>query len=111
MFYGNDREIMRKILLIIVIASLFSCEDEPKTFKGYIVCKEYVPEHMSNETPPRYNYAAVVPHPVIVHQTPPHKVEAEYVWYLANKYEVKSFRVNKGLFNKYKCGTLIHWNY
>lgn len=102
---------MKKVLLIIAIASLFSCEDEPKKIVGYLVCKEYTPEHMSNQNVPTHNYATVIPRPVIVHQTPPHKIEAEYVWYIANKFETEKIRVNKSLFNKYKCGTLIEWNY
>jgi uncharacterized membrane protein len=106
---------MKKVLLIIAISSLFSCENERTSFEGYLVCKEYTEPRMSNQSEKVHNYAIMsthfTPRPVVIHHTPPHYINAKYVWYLANKKEVISINVNKKMFNKHKCGTFIKYNF
>lgn len=92
---------MKKILIaILLIVCTISCENNP--YIGYIVCKEYIPEHLSNEKPTKYVEASYVPHVIIISHTSPHKINEEYVFYIANKESIKRINVTKESFNYYK---------
>lgn len=96
----------------IFLLALFSgCNSENEKFTGYLVAKEYTPEHMSNETPEKVIYASViVPRIVTPHVSKPHKVDAKYVWYIANKDIILSREVSYQMFNTRKCGDKITIN-
>ena len=104
---------MKKILLLLLLMVVFtSCEEKP--FTGYLVHKEYVKYHMSNESP-KITYEAslfgivVVPH---VHRPSqkPKFVPSEWKFYVANKYGVRTFKVDSLTYLKYKCGTRMTFN-
>lgn len=84
---------------------------EPTNFTGYLVAKEYVPAHMSNQTvaPVRAAGVVIVPHPIHVHRTPPkpHRISAKWYWYVANKYEVVELQVDSARFNTHLCGEVV----
>ena len=91
-----------KFLILLIVLS--SCTNNP--FIGYIVSKEYVPSHMSNETPTSYVEASYMPHymphVVIITHSSPRKVNEKYTLFVANKENVQAFHVDKQTFNHYK---------
>ena len=105
---------MKKVLFtLFACVTLLSCSEENKAFTGYIVAKEYTPEHMSNERAQTKSYSitstprvVVVPH-VPARPAPPSKIRARYVWYVANKERVVSVEVTAQMFNVKKCGELV----
>ena len=87
----------------VLLAVLFSgCVDDNETFTGYLVAKEYTPEHMSNESAKIISYAAVITPPPT-----PYKVNAERVWFIANRNEVIQKSVSQQMFNTKKCGDKV----
>ena len=99
---------MKRLILILIISLLFfGCIDQNQTFTGYLVAKEYTPEHMSNESEKTVSYATIVPYVTHVNPPPPHKVDAKWVWYIANKNEIICKAVNKDVFDTKKCGEKI----
>lgn len=101
---------MKKILLSAFIAALFSgCDNRNEPFTGYLVAKEYRPERMSNEPVRLVDYAAFVPPRVVTvpHSNTPQKIEAEWIWFVANKREVLPFRVSEQMFDTKKCGDKV----
>ena len=95
---------MKKYIILLLVLS--SCTNNP--FIGYIVCKEYVPTHMSNEKPTRYVEASYMPHCIIIINNPaPHKINETYFLFVANKDDVKGILVSKKVFDHYKIGTKI----
>jgi len=96
---------MKKIITILSLVSvLSSCENKPLV--GYIVAKEYRPLHMSNEDGRVINYSAVYV-PVVHVPPPPHLVESQWIWYVANKHGVYEIPVDSLLFNKKYCGQKV----
>lgn len=93
---------MRFISLLVFLAVIAGCNDGP--FTGYLVAKEYTPEHMSTEPSETVSFAIVVPRPVV---TPPRKVHEKWVWYVANKDGVRSYEVTPCRFHTKKCGDKI----
>ena len=93
---------MKKLLIPITIL-LASCGDT--TFNGYIVGKDYIPAGQCHDNRTIYNYCGiiVVPHPPHVHKQEPD----EYIWYIANKHEVRNINVSKQNFNKKSCGDKV----
>lgn len=106
---------MNKLLIgILTFSMLLSCEGEKqKEFKGYIVAKEFTPEHRCHEDVKTVNYALIsrpipvhvphVPHVPHVH----HVIEAEYIWYCANKHQIIKRFVSKKEFHSKKCGQKV----
>ena len=92
---------------VFLAAGLSGCVDESETFTGYIVAKEYTPEHMSNESAKTISYAAVIITPRVPPRTPPHKVDAKWVWFIANKNRVIQKRVSQQMFDTKKCGDKV----
>ena len=101
---------MEKLILFIsLLAVLGGCKNQP--FKGFLVCKEYIPGHMDNEHAKSVQ-EAFVPFPVI----PMRRHEPEYIpstWnlYVANKYRVREFQVDSLTYTKHKVGERIVINY
>jgi len=98
----------KSIYLFLLAIMLCSCVDENETFTGYLVAKEYTAEHMSNETPKTLSYAAVyipMAHPHT--PPPPHKIDAQWVWFIANKDAIIERNVSEQMFNTKKCGDKI----
>ena len=97
---------MKKLLISIVLLLAFAgCETKP--FKGFLVCKEYIPGHMDDKHPKSIQEAYVyVP---VVH---PRTHEPEYVpsawkFYVANKHGVRVFSVDSLTYTKHKVGERI----
>jgi hypothetical protein len=97
---------MKKFISVILLPLfLYGCCDEKEIFTGFIVAKEYTPEHMSNQGSYPVSYAVVVP--IIAHPPAPHKVYAEWVWFVANRDCVIRRCVSKEMFNTKKCGEKV----
>jgi len=100
---------MKKFILVFsLLAALSSCETKP--FKGFLVCKEYVPGHMDDEHA-KIVQEAYVPVPVVY----PRSHESEYVpsewhFYVANKYGVRDFQVDSLTYLRHKVGERIIMN-
>lgn len=93
------------VLLAVVLSG---CCDKSETFTGYLVAKEFTPEHMSNENVKTISYAGYVP--IVPHITPapaPHKVDAEWTWFIANRNEVIQKCVSQEMFDTKKCGDKV----
>lgn len=103
---------MRKLIIIALSVVLLGCVDKNEQFTGYLVCKEYTPSHMSNESVNSIEYSYVPIHPITTHHPPPkpHRVEEKYTWYVANKHRVIERQVTKELFNSKKCGEKVTIN-
>jgi len=109
----NGAKRMQKILFIStsLLAILVSCS--PKPFKGFLVCKEYIPGHMDDEHVKTVQEAYVyVPVPVVY----PRRHESEYIpsawkFYVANKRCVREFSVDSLTYTKHKVGERIVMNY
>lgn len=97
---------LKNIFLIALSCfMLVGCSDIDRTFTGYLVAKEYIPEHMSNETPKIHLEATFVPVPSTTMK--PYKVEELYVWHIANKDRILHKIVTKEMFNSSKCGDKV----
>lgn len=95
-------------LLIIAISAmlLFSCKEKP--FTGYVVCKEYTPQHMSYVAAKSIQEATIyIPHVTVVPKRPPHLEKSKWVLYVANKYTVKAISVDSILFINTKLGSKV----
>ena len=100
------KKMIRTILAIGLLAVLVGCE--PKPFKGFIVCKEYVKAHMDNEDAHVVEEAAFVPrvfYPHHIHM--PQLVPSEWKFYVANKYAVRVFYVDSVTYTKHHIGEKI----
>jgi PBP1b-binding outer membrane lipoprotein LpoB len=101
---------MKKIFSVVVIVLMLSgCHVKPKPFIGYLVAKEYTPEHMCHDNVKTHSFAAavIVPHVVHVPKHSHQKVEEQFVWYVANKNAVRKFRVSLEMFHTQKCGDIV----
>ena len=93
---------MKKKLFISIslLAILAGCN--PKPFKGFLVCKEYVPGHMDDEhaktVQEAYVYVPFIPIP------------SEWHFYVANKYGVRDFKVDSLTYLRHKVGKRIVMN-
>jgi hypothetical protein len=102
---------MKKINILFLLLLFTSCVDENETFTGYLVAKEYTPEHMSDKKVKTYSYSVIVVPPRPASPSPT-KVKEKWVWFIANKNMVLERRVTKQLFNTKKCGdkvTIKRW--
>lgn len=95
-----------RILLAIVLASLIimvvtACKPTP--FTGYLVTKEFTPEHMCHDDVVVQQQAYV--HVPVVHHH--QEVEETYVWFVANKNRVIEVHVTKELYNTRRVGEKI----
>jgi hypothetical protein len=98
---------IRTILATALLTMLVGCE--PKSFKGIIVCKEYVKAHMDNEEIHVVEEATFVPW---VHYVPhprrvPQLVPSEWKFYVANKYSIRVFFVDSVTYTTHHVGEKI----
>ena len=101
---------MKKVILFIsFLAVLGSCKNQP--FKGFLVCKEYIPGHMDDECAKTVQEAYVyVPFiPMRRHDTPEY-VPSAWKFYVANKHGVRVFSVDSLTYIKHKVGERIVMN-
>lgn len=90
--------------IILFALLLVGCEIQPRQpFVGYLVCKEYVKHHMSNEEP-NIIQQAVVFVPRIPHRPKPKQIPSEWKFYVANKYGTKCFNVDSMTYLKCNIG-------
>lgn len=97
---------MKKFILVFsLLAALSSCETKP--FKGFLVCKEYVPGHMDYEQPyiqqEAYVYVLIVP----LRRHVPKYVPSVWYFYVANKDGVGQFKVDSLTYTRHKVGERI----
>ena len=97
----------KTIVLMALIALLTSCESQP--FTGFLVCKEYIKHHMSNERP-KVIQQAVVHVPVFPRRSKPKHVPSEWRFYVANKYGTRFFKVDSMTYQRFKVGDRITMN-
>ena len=72
------------------------------------MAKEYTPERMCCDGTETICYAGFLyVHVPVVHQHHHQKQEADYYWYVADKYEVIKKRVSKETFYSKKLGTKV----
>lgn len=94
---------MKKILLALPLALIYSCENKP--FTGYVVAKEYISGHYCHSEPETHEIQEAGVH-VPIHTTPPphHHVweESQFLIHVANKDNVRAFEVDSIDFPKYK---------
>lgn len=102
-------KIMKKVFIIIaLLATLTGCKENPCT--GFLVHKEYIKHHLSNETPKVVYEASMVyvPRVPIVHRrSRPCHIPSEWKFYVANKRGVWCFNVDSLTYQKFKCGDRI----
>lgn len=89
----------------LIMLILFGCFNKDKTFTGYLVAKEYTPEHMNTESQKTISYAILGTHPMPM--PPRYKIRAKWNWYIANRDEVIQISVSKEMFDTKKCGDKI----
>ena len=100
---------MKKVILFIsFLAVLGSCKNQP--FKGFLVCKEYIPGHMDDEQP-YTKQEAIVYVPIVSPSSPvPEYVPSEWKFYVANKHGVRVFSVDSLTYTRHKVGERIVMN-
>ena len=98
---------MKKFILVFsLLAALSSCETKP--FKGFLVCKEYVPGHMDDEHAKTVQEAYVsVPVSVYKFQDEPEYVPSVWYFYVANKDGVRRLKVDSLTYTRRKVGERI----
>lgn len=96
---------MKKFILVFsLLAALSSCETKP--FKGFLVCKEYVPGHMDDEHAKTVQ-EAYVPVPFYMFQDEPEYVPSVWYFYVANKDRVRRLKVDSLTYTRRKVGERI----
>lgn len=100
---------MKKVILFIsLLAVLGSCKNQP--FKGFLVCKEYIPGHMDDEQPYTKQEAIVYVPIVSPSSHAPEYVPSEWKFYVANKHGVRVFSVDSLTYTRHKVGERIVMN-
>lgn len=105
---------MKKTILITLIALLLVGCGESRPFVGYLVCKEYIKHHMSNEQSKLIQEAslfgvAVNPH-MLRKRREPKLIPSEWRFYVANKYGTRCFNVDSMTYLKYNLGDKLIFN-
>lgn len=101
---------MKKKLIISISLLTILAGCNPKPFKGFLVCKEFIPGHMDDEYAKTVQEAYVyVP---IVHKMRhvPEYIPSEWHFYVANKYGVRDFKVDSLTYLRHKVGERIVMN-
>lgn len=90
------------IRILILGLFLFGCR--PDNYSGYIVCKEYTPEHECHSKVEVVREAAFIPPPRVVVAPPHHHKtqKAEYKIYIANRDFVRNINVSEATYMKFK---------
>ena len=101
---------MKKVLLFIsLLAVLGSCKNQP--FRGFLVCKEYIPGHMDDEHAKTVQEAYVYVPVVHLRKHEPEYIPSVWKFYVANKRCVREFSVDSLTYTKHKAGERIVMNY
>lgn len=102
-----------KVLLLFTAINFVSCDESDRSFTGYIVHKEYIPQHYDDETPEEVSCAGVIipPRPVMRPPRKPVLVKSRWIWYVANKNSVKAFEKDSLSFNDCFCGDKLTIQY
>lgn len=99
---------MKKIILALILLTVLSgCE--PKPFRGFLACKEYVKGHMDDEQPYVHQEAVIIPPPHIDTYTSEY-VPSVWYFYVANKDGVRQFNVDSLTYTRHKVGERIVMN-
>lgn len=99
-FYTNT------IIMVVILFALFSgCDTKP--FRGFLVCKVYIPSHMQNEQIKTIIEAGVHVPIVRSRRHKPRYVPSEWLFYVANKDIVRTFNVDSLTYTRYKVGERI----
>ncbi len=100
---------MKRILFFIIFTLLFDgCKTKP--FKGFLVCKEYIPGHMDNEHAKSVQEAYVHVPVVLPRRHVPQYIPSEWHFYVANRDGVRDFQVDSLTYIKHKVGERIVMN-
>ena len=102
---------MKKTLFISIslLAILAGCN--PKPFKGFLVCKEFIPGHMDDEHAKTVQEAYVYVPVVYPRRHEPEYIPSEWKFYVANKHGVRVFNVDSLTYLQHKVGERIVMNY
>lgn len=98
---------MKKIIVCLLCLVILSGCD-PRSFTGYVVCKEYTPGHMDDKKVNPIQEAIIVP--VRPHRHKPKWVKSKWVVYVANKNAVRPFDVDSISFIGFRLGQKITFN-
>lgn len=100
---------MKKIILALsLLAVLSGCKTKP--FKGFLVCKEYVKGHMSDEREQFFKVVSIhFPDVPSIHHSPEY-IPSTWIFYLANKDGVRRFNVDSLTYTRHKVGERITMN-
>lgn len=101
---------MKKKLFISIslLAILAGCN--PKPFKGFLVCKEFIPGHMDDEYTKTVQEAYVYVPVVSPRRHEPEYIPSEWHFYVANKNGVRDFKVDSLTYLRHKVGERIVMN-
>ena len=97
---------MKRILFFIIFTLLFDgCKTKP--FKGFLVCKEYIPGYVDNDhvavVRESYMHVSVdTTRKWIYRYVPP-----KWYFYISDSGEVRQFRVDSLTYTKHKVGERI----
>ena len=107
---------MKKCLILSIIAIVFSaCCIEDYSYYGYIVHKECIKHHMSNETPKVINEASLLSYVHVPYIPRPHRraepkyIPTEFAFYIGNKHGVYRHQVDSLNYLKFKCGDFVRF--
>lgn len=97
---------MKKLLIsVTLLLALAGCETRP--FKGFLVCKEYIPGHMDNEDAKSVQEAYVYIPVFRAHRHVPKYIPSEWHFYVANRDGVRDFQVDSLTYTRHKVGERI----
>lgn len=88
---------------LFIFALVNKKHEEYGSFTGYLVAKEYIPEHYEDEYP-KSVYFFVMPY---VHKKPRELIKEQYIWYIANKDKILRRSVDKDDFHSKELGEKI----
>lgn len=100
------------VFFIVMIALFTDCKPKSRTITGYLVAKEFIPKHMSNQPELIVNYSIVMPAraPIVTphnSNSPVMLIKSKWVWYVANKYGVYVNEVDSNIFHTKCCGDTL----
>lgn len=100
---------MKKLLISIALLLAFAgCETNP--FKGFLVCKEYIPGHMDDEHAKTVQEAYVYVPILSLRRHEPEYIPSAWKFYVANKHGVRVFSVDSLTYTRHKVGERIIMN-
>ena len=101
---------MNKIFLTFILLTVLSACN-PKPFRGFLVCKEYIQGHMDNDSVKSIQEAYVYVPIVVPRRHTPKYIPSEWIFYVANKDRVRLFHVDSLTYTKHRVGERIVMKY